>query len=188
MGVYMSTLSQFMPGGKPRQTIVYTSGAGTYTPVAPNSWCYVLLIGGGGAGGYAYGCYGTGRGGYGSSGYTMQVWTKVVSTASYAVGGGGYWTTSGYPYYNPTYVAAGATTFNGLTAGAGSQGFVGYNNGGAPMDVGLSATFSRPLVHHGTNYGHAGGGGSAGSSNGCSGTSYGGAGVGGVIVVQDFGP
>lgn len=185
----MSTLSQFTGNAKPRQVTVYTSGSGTYTPSAPNAWCYVLLIGGGGSGGLGQGCYGTGYGYAGGAGLAVQVWTKVVSTASYAVGAAGYWTNSGYPYYNYSQVAAGATTFNGLTAAAGGTGATGYNNTTTVGASGLpsASVLARPTIQYVGNPGYGGGGGAAGNSNGCS-YSYGGSGTAGVIVIQDFGP
>lgn len=179
----MSTLSQFMPGGKPRQVTTYTSGSGTYTPVAPNSWCRITLIGGGGAGAGGYGCYGTFYGGYGTPGQWLQQWTKVVSTASYTVGNAGYWTNTGYPYYSPFQVAPGATSFNGISCGAGG-------NGGGTSASGqvTSIHWSLGIYTHGSSYGRGGYGSTTGSSNGCSSFAIGGNGVAGFILIEDFGP
>lgn len=185
MGLYMSTLSQFMPGGKPRQVTTYTSGSGTYTPVAPNSWCRITLIGGGGYGSGAQGCYSSSYGAAGVAGQWLQQWTKVVSTASYAVGGGGYWTNSGYPHYQvQTGPGAGNTSFNGITAAAGAShnfnaGLYGYS-GYIPGALGI--------YNHGSSYGRAGGGAAASNPNGCSPYYAGGNGTGGFILVEDFGP
>jgi hypothetical protein len=172
-----------MPGGKPRQVTVYTSGSGTYTPVAPNSWCYVTMIGGGGPGGGGYTCYGTFYGGYGGSGKLLEQWTKVVSTASYAVGAGGYWYNLQNPYDNWQQVAGGTSTFNGLSAAGGGNG------GGVRVDGQItSAVMGLGYYTHGGNYGVAGWGTTVGNSNGCTSWSNGGNGNGGIIVVQDFGP
>jgi hypothetical protein len=172
-----------MPGGKPRQVTVYTSGSGTYTPVSPNSWCYVTMIGGGGSGGGGYACYSTFYGGYGGSGKLLEQWTKVVSTASYAVGAGGYWYNLQNPYDNWQQVAGGTSTFNGLSAAGGGNG------GGVRVDGQItSAVMGLGYYTHGGNYGVAGWGTTVGNSNGCSSWSNGGNGNGGIIVVQDFGP
>jgi|LakMenEpi03Aug12_release.lakeMendotaPanAssembly.Ray.scaffolds.fasta_scaffold170579_4 hypothetical protein len=172
-----------MPGGKPRQVTVYTSGSGTYTPVSPNSWCYVTMIGGGGSGGGGYACYSTFYGGYGGSGKLLEQWTKVVSTASYAVGAGGYWYNLQNPYDNWQQVAGGTSTFNGLSAAGGGNG------GGVRVDGQItSAVMGLGYYTHGGNYGVAGWGTTVGNSNGCSNWSNGGNGNGGIIVVQDFGP
>jgi hypothetical protein len=184
MDLYMSTLSQFIPGGKPRQVTVYTSGSGTYTPVSPNSWCYVTMIGGGGPGGGGYACYGTFYGGYGGSGKQLEQWTKVVSTASYSVGAGGYWWNNA-TYYGDNWqqVAGGTSTFNGLSAAGGGNG------GGVRVDGQItSAVMGLGYYTHGGNYGVAGWGTTVGNGNGCTNWSNGGNGNGGIIVVQDFGP
>ena len=160
MGVYMSTLSQFVGGGKPKQVTTYTSGTGTYTPSAPNAWCYVTLVGAGGAG--------AGRGG-GSAGAVWQQWVLVAGPTSYAVGAAN----------------SGSTTFGSITAVGGN----GAGGGGAQVN-GQSGQFGSggTGVDPGSG-GSATGYGSGGGSGGSSSQGYqGGNGSGGLIIIQDFGP
>jgi hypothetical protein len=186
MDLYMSTLSQFAGGGgKPKQVTVYTSGSGTYTPTAPNSWCRVTLIGGGGSGGGTSVCYGTNYGTHGIAGQWLQQWTKVVSTAAYTVGNAGIWYQTGtYPYYSMTQNSPGASSFNGISCAAGS-------NGGGYTTIATHLAYipmSLGIYNHGASYGRGGGGAGASNGSGCTGFNIGGNGVGGFILVEDFGP
>jgi hypothetical protein len=181
----MSTLSQFTGNAKPRQVTTYTSGSGTYTPVAANSWCRITLIGGGGCGGGTSVCYGTNYGTNGFAGQWLQQWTKVVSTAAYTVGNAGTWFYGGtYPYYSWQSTNPGATSFNGISCAAGGNGS-GYNTVTAYFAYVLASV---GLYNHGASYGRGGGGGSASNGNGCSNFSIGGNGIAGFILVEDFGP
>lgn len=190
----MSTLSQFMPGGKPKRIQTYTSGSGTYTPIAPNSWCYVRLVGGGGAGGTYYCCYSTSQAGPGYHGYVLEQWTQVVSTAAYSVGAAGTYVLAGHhPHYYYAAQAAGATTFNGLSATAGATGGSYPTNTGAPGVEGtlrLMWQFGVGYNNGGMANGRGGGfGGSCGNTNSCpGGNQIGATGNNGYILIQDFGP
>lgn len=186
-------------GTKPKQVTIYTSGSGTYTPVAANSWCFVTMIGGGGAGGYAQGCYGSTFSQQGGGGKVLQRWTKIATTASYAVGAGSVWQNfqgGSYPHYYYYYqkTTAGATTFNGLSAAGGYNGAdnaTGNINDTSAARLGIwgGIGYQQPKYEYGSaGYGNGGGATSSGSPSGCDQLRYGGSGTAGFIMIEDFGP
>lgn len=186
-------------GTKPKQVTIYTSGSGTYTPTAANAWCFVTMIGGGGAGGYAQGCYGSTYGQSGGGGKVIQRWTKIATTASYAVGAAAIWQNyqgGSYPHYYYYYqkTSSGATTFNGLSAAGGYNGgdnaTAGINeSSGARYAIWSGIGYAQPRYEYGSaNYGNGGGGAGSSGPNGCDQLRIGGNGVAGFIMIEDFGP
>lgn len=184
----MSSFSQFVGGGKPKKVTRYTTGSGTYTPLAPNSWCFVTMIGGGGAGADAYTCYGTTYSTAGAPGTWIRQWIQVGASASYAVGTGATWNYVYREQYND-YVwqltNATASTFSTLSAAGGGNGFsIGNNVGGYyTYDIRRIGQYN-----HGAAYGYGGVGTSSSNPSGCGNYNIGGNGQAGVIIVEEFGP
>jgi hypothetical protein len=57
------------------------------------------------------------------------------------------------------------------------------------LNVWVSVGAQKPFYEYSnSNYGYGGGATSSGSSNGCGSTNYGGSGVAGFIMIEDFGP
>lgn len=73
---------------RPLRVVTYTSGTGTFTPLAANSWCRVTLVGGGAGGRRGADASGNGGGG-GGGGQTVTAWIRISGSVSYAVGSGG---------------------------------------------------------------------------------------------------
>jgi hypothetical protein len=182
----MSTLSQFA-GSKPTRVVQYTSGTGTFTPLAPNSLCRVTLVGGGGSGGAGPGvCQGGGAGG------TAQVWIRFTGAQTYAVGAGGAARTANFGSGDTggntslgtliVYGGGGGSSANGSGAGgagASNGAVIAATNGNA--SAGGSGQFG---LGGATNAAGAGNG--AGGGPGTSGTASG-AGSSGLLLIEEFG-
>ena len=96
---------------RPKRTVTYTSGTGTFTPLEADSWCRVTLVGGGGGGGK--GISGSNGGAGGAGGQTVVTWLRVASATAYAVGAAGVGGTNG---------TAGGETSLGVVKAVGGGG------------------------------------------------------------------
>lgn len=193
-GVYPGFTAGIVQVGKPVRTTIYTSGTGTYRPTSNNAWCKITLVGGGGAG--APGAY---QGYSGGAASVFSAFVKLPGPVSYSVGAGGT-AVSGNDGNN-----GGSTTLGTYTAtgGAGGRYFRDWATPAgdytSPGMNGESSSFGnggRGGTYTSTTAGAAGGGyGSGGGSGGVyfiGGSlidfSQGGAGAGGLIIIEDFGP
>ncbi len=195
----MSVLSQVIHGGgAPRRVTAYSSGTGTYTPVAANSrvLAFIAAGGAGGNGEYPYASYGYWRGGGGGS--TTITAFRIAAPVSYVVGSGGAGVT-----YN-SHSTGSASTFANRVSNPGGGQFGGLALEGAGVSGGNQNTNS--VCRAGTGYPAGGGsyfgvGGSLGNPGsdggigaGGGGSTYiygvntvGGAGGSGYIEIWDFG-
>lgn len=173
----MSLFTQFV-GGKPISVTTYTSGSGNYSPSATNAWCYVTVVGGGGGGEQGLASMG---GAGGTAGAVWQQWIQLSGSTSYAVGAGGASSTDGSN-----------TTFGTITAVGGQRGggdavtIEKFSAAALPGESGQYGSGGRG-GRDASKAGGAGGGYGAGGGGGCLNTA-GGAGSGGLIIIQDFGP
>lgn len=95
----MSSLSDFLGGGKPKRITPYTTGTGTYVPTADMARCLVRIQAGG-AGGANSPVMG------GGGGAMAEVWCRVpIAGLAYVVGGGGAVSTNGSRSSFGPYVA-----------------------------------------------------------------------------------
>lgn len=145
----------FAAGGKPKRTVTYTSGTGTFTPLEANSWCRVTLVGGGSAGGAHTAQCSAG----GSGAEHLVAWLRVTGATAYSVGAGGPAVGVGG---NFSGVDGGSSIFGRLTAAGG----VGGASAAMPSAVGGGAIFQ---VNGGEYYswkaGSTAGGAGAGASS-----------------------
>jgi len=112
---FTSTIT-YSAGIVPINVLTFTSGSGTYTPVAGTRKIKVTVIGGGGGGGGAAASSGNGGGGGGSGGGTCILYIANPSGAyAYVVGAGGI---------------AGTTSVDGRTGGVSSFTATAYATGG----------------------------------------------------------
>ncbi len=74
--------------GKPLRVVRYTSGSGTFTPLAVNSWVRVTVVAGGGGGANVSPAQATGANG-GDAGCTAFAWLMLTGPVNYSVGAGG---------------------------------------------------------------------------------------------------
>lgn len=149
----MSSLSDFVGGGKPKKITPYTSNTGTYIPTADMARCFVRIQAGGGGG---WSAVGSGGGG----GAMVEVWIRIpIAGLPYVVGAGGGVVTSGSDSKFGNYIAQGGKSATGAAA-PGMGGLLGNMGGLVDADsVGVTASNPLPGVA-------GGGGGYDGSSHG----------------------
>lgn len=202
--------------GGPIAVQVFPS-SGTYVPTAGMGSCVVECIGGGGGGGSIAASIG-GSGGGGAGGYVRKLFSAATIGASQAVviGAGGAATVTGGNTTFLTLTASGGvgggSGINGIGAiggaaaggdvnikgGAGGSGCAPVNSGAAP--AGLAGFGGSNLYGSGGlgypnaatdsagSVGNLYGGGGSGAVRQTSGTSAGGAGANGVVIVTEYGP
>lgn len=193
-GVYPGFTAGIVQVGKPVRTTIYTSGTGTYRPTSTNAWCQITLVGGGGAG--AAGSFNTFSGGAAG---VFSAFVKLPGPVSYSVGAGGTTnsSTSGNNGGNTTlgtYTAtggAGGREFRDWITPASDFASSGMNGESSPFgNGGRGGTYNSAT--NGAAGGGYGSGGGAGGQQWASGSSndlsQAGAGAGGLIIIEDFGP
>lgn len=102
---------------RPLRVTTYTSGSGTFSPLVPNSWCRVTLVGAG-AGGRRpqLGAANLPGGGGGGGAQTVTAWMLFAGPQSYAVGAAGLGATA-----DNTYGTSGGNTVLGALIAQGGQ-------------------------------------------------------------------
>ncbi len=180
--------------GKPLRVVTYTSGSGTFTPLAANSWCRVTLIGGGGGGSTAGGGI---SGGGGGGGGAVITWVRIPSAVIYTVGAGGTAQGVGDILFG---LPGGTTTLASLTVSGGGGGQSNGNPGAPGVSSGMAMASTAGT---GTNFGGLGGNTmyGAGGAIATNGTGFGSGGGGrnggtgsaangaaGLIIIEEFGP
>jgi len=196
----MSVLSQVIHGGgAPRRVTAYSSGTGTYTPVAANSrvLAFIAAGGAGGKGEYPYASYGYSQGGGGGS--TTITAFRIAAPVSYVVGSGGaginygggasYGSASTFAnrVSNPGHGQSGGLALEGAGVSGGNQNTNSVCRAGTGNPAGGGSYFGV-----GGNAGNPGSAGGIGAGGGGSTLIYGvntvgGAGGSGYIEIWDFG-
>jgi hypothetical protein len=105
-------------GGRLLNTVVYTTGSGTYNPSTGCNTILVYVTGGGGGGGGCTGTAGQAAAAGGGGGGGTAVHVLAASSYSYAVGGGGTAGTTG----GGNGGAGTASTFGSVTGNGGGGG------------------------------------------------------------------
>lgn len=204
----MMSLSKFSGGGgTPLRTTWLTASTGTFTPLADTTWFHIIMCGAGGQGGTSSSGYNEGgiaiysAGGKGGTAAVARIFWypresiggTPIASYSYAVGS--------YSTFNTAWNTGNAGTQGQPNAQGGSNGGVGLGNYGSNQvtagpqnhhqatagESSLLGCGGAPNGGYGQGYGAGGGGGAVGySSYGTYGTSPGGGGSLGVIVITEF--
>lgn len=173
-------------GGRPLRIVDLKSGSGTFVPLTTGSWCRVTLLGaGGGSGSNA-----TTNGGGGASSASV-FWIRLAGPVPYVVGAGGVGSTT------TAGSAGGASKFANVTQPGGLGGFDTGTNG-VVLPAVIASGSGMPGNGSGAHIGGSTAYGTAGATAGAAGTGFGAggsgnntaaaAGLGGLIIIEEFGP